>query len=228
MSDFEKARALAAATVVDPRHSMPVDHKIYPLDAIWVLYDQILRVTPETVDAVNRDRFLMSKGHIPAAYYAVLAAKGFIPKDWLADVGSAQSALGAHPDSTRVPGVEISSGSLGHGLPLAVGQVLGLRAQGLSSPDVYVLVGDAELDEGSNHEAIAFAGAAGLDQLVAVVVDNRSATYRHPHGMTAQFEANGWTSATVESSDHEVLAEAFRARQPGRPHVVVATTPQGE
>lgn len=228
MSDFDEARALAVDTIADPRHPMPVHQRIYPLDAIWVLYDRILNITPQTVDAVDRDRFLMSKGHIPAAYYAVLAAKGFIPKDWLADIGGARSALGAHPDGTRVPGVEISSGSLGHGLPLAVGEVLGLRAQGLTRPGVYVLVGDGELDEGSNHEAIAFAGAAGLEQLVAVVVDNRSATHRHPQGMTTQFEANRWTSATVESSDHAALADALHNRRPGHPHVVVATTPQGD
>src|SRR5690242_7653278 len=129
------------------------------LDVLWVLYDRVLRVDPAHPDAPDRDRFLLSKGHGPAAFYAVLATKGFFPLDWLDDMGGPDSRLGYHPDRNLVPGVEISSGSLGHGLPLAVGTALGLRAQGCTDPHVYVLVGDAELDEGSNHEAIAYAGA---------------------------------------------------------------------
>jgi transketolase len=101
------------------------------LDVLWVLYDQVLRVSPDTIDDPGRDRFLLSKGHGPAAYYAVLAAKGFIPESWLADFGSAGSPLGYHPDRNLVPGVEISSGSLGHGLPLGVGLGHGLIARGL-------------------------------------------------------------------------------------------------
>jgi transketolase len=117
------------------------------LDVLWVLYDRVLRISPDTVDAPDRDRFLLSKGHGPAAYYAVLAAKGFIPADWLDDLAGPESRLGHHPDRTLAPGVEIGSGSLGHGLGLAVGTRLGLRAQGFEQTQVYVLVGDAELDE---------------------------------------------------------------------------------
>ncbi|MGA6156259.1 transketolase [Stenotrophomonas sp. NPDC087984] len=142
------------------------------LDVVWVLYDRVLRVSPEAVDAPDRDRFLLSKGHGPMAYYAVLAAKGFLPESWLPGFGAYESPLGHHPDRVLVPGAEISSGSLGHGLPLAVGSALGLRARGLSGAAVWVLVGDAELDEGSNHEAIAYAGAVGLERLHTVVVDN--------------------------------------------------------
>jgi transketolase len=98
------------------------------------------------------------------AYYAVLADRGFFPESWLADWVAWDSPLGYHPDRNLVPGVEISSGSLGHGLPLAVGSALGLRAQGIGSR-VVVLVGDAELDEGSNHEALELAAALALDAL---------------------------------------------------------------
>ena len=104
------------------------------LDVLWVLYDQVLRVSPDRLDDPGRDRFLLSKGHGPAAYYAVLAAKGFIPEAWLAGFGSAGSRLGYHPDRNLVPGVEIGSGSLGHGLPLGVGLAHGLLARGL--PDL--------------------------------------------------------------------------------------------
>ncbi|RKF24311.1 transketolase [Micromonospora globbae] len=192
------------------------------IDVLWVLYDRILRITPETTDDPDRDRFLLSKGHAVAGYYAVLAAKGFIPPDWLDDQGGPDSRLGDHPDRTLVPGVEIGSGSLGHGLGLGVGTALGLRAQGLLTPRVYVLLGDAELDEGSNHEAIAYAGATGLASLTAVVVDNHSATHGWPGGAATRFTANGWTAATVDGRDHDALHHALTGHDNHRPHVVVA------
>ena len=133
------------------------------------------------------------------AYYATLAAKGFIPVEWLTDWASWDSPLGHHPDRVLVPGVEISSGSLGHGLPLAVGSALGVKAQGLDAR-VVVLVGDAELDEGSNHEAIELAGAMGLEQLTVVVVDNRSSTWNEP-GSSPDGSARrdgAWSRSTAE------------------------------
>ena len=192
------------------------------LDVLWVLYDRVLRVGPDTAGAPDRDRFLLSKGHGPMAYYAVLAAKGFIPVEWLTSFGTFDSPLGYHPDRTLVPGVEIGSGSLGHGLPLAVGTALGLRARGLTAARTWVLVGDAELEEGSNHEAVAFAGAAGLERLHVVAVDNASATYGWRGGLASRFTAEGWSAVTVDGRDHDALYEAFTAPHPGRPHAVVA------
>ncbi|WP_409060894.1 transketolase [Streptomyces sp. SYP-A7185] len=196
------------------------------LDVLWVLYDRVLRVTPEQMpeqtDDPARDRFLLSKGHGPMAYYAVLAAKGFIPVEWLEGFGAYDSPLGHHPDRVLVPGVEIGSGSLGHGLPLAVGTALGLQARGIADARVWVLVGDAELDEGSNHEAIAFAGPSGLERLHTVVIDNASARHARPGGIAARFEAAGWSTATVDGRDHEALYEAFTAPHPGQPRAVVA------
>ncbi|WP_055716517.1 transketolase [Streptomyces torulosus] len=192
------------------------------LDALWVLYDRVLRVGPERLDDPERDRFLLSKGHGPMAYYAVLAAKGFLPVEWLPGFGSYDSPLGHHPDRVLVPGAEIGSGSLGHGLPIAVGTALGLRAQGRPDPAVWVLIGDAELDEGSNHEAIAFAGPAGLDRLHTIVIDNSSASHARPGGIAARFEAAGWSAETVDGRNHEALHTAFTAPHPGRPRVVVA------
>ncbi|KOV69988.1 transketolase [Streptomyces sp. NRRL WC-3618] len=192
------------------------------LDVLWVLYDKVLRVGPDRMADPGRDRFLLSKGHGPMAYYAVLAAKGFLPMAWLPGFGSYDSPLGHHPDRVLVPGAEIGSGSLGHGLPIAVGTALGLRAQRLGEPAVWVLIGDAELDEGSNHEAIAFAGPAGLERLHTVVVDNASASHGRPGGIAARFEAAGWSTATVDGRDHEALYSAFTTPHPGRPHAVVA------
>jgi len=191
------------------------------LDAIWVLYDRVLKVSPATVDDPARDRFYLSKGHGPMAYYATLTAKGFFPEEWLEGWASYDSPLGHHPDRVLVPGVEISSGSLGHGFPLAVGTALGLRAQGLGAR-VVVLVGDAELDEGSNHEAVELAGAMGLDNLTVVVVDNGSSTYNRPGIIAGRFAHEGWRAAAVDGRDHDALEQALTEHGDGRPTVVVA------
>jgi transketolase len=191
------------------------------LDVLWVLYDAVLDVSPENITDPTRDRFYLSKGHGPMAYYAVLVAKGFFDEAWLADWTSYESPLGQHPDRNLVPGVEISSGSLGHGLPLAVGTALGLRAQGLESR-VVVLVGDAELDEGSNHEAIELAGALGLDRLTVVVVDNQSSTYNRPGQIERRFANEGWHTEVVDGRDHEQLEQSMSRRATGRPNVVIA------
>jgi transketolase len=191
------------------------------LDVLWVLYDRVLRVDPGAPDDPGRDRFLLSKGHGPAAYYAVLAAKGFLDVDDLRDFGGYDSPLGYHPDRLLVPGVEISSGSLGHGLPIAVGQALALDARGRERSRVFCLVGDAELDEGSNWEAVQLAGRLGLSRLTAIVVDNRSSTYHWPGGTGARFELEGWSAARVDGRDHDAIEQALLG-DGARPHVVVA------
>ena len=192
------------------------------LAVLRVLYERVLNVSPESLDDPRRDRFLLSKGHGPTAYYAVLCDRGFFPESWLRGWGTFDSPLGYHPDRNLVPGVEISSGSLGHGLPLAVGTALGLRAQGIDSR-VVVLVGDAELDEGSNHEALELAAALGLDRLTVVVVDNRSTSYVVPGRIAERFATEGWHVATVDGRDHGELESALIERPVGVPNVVVAT-----
>jgi transketolase len=203
----------------DEKHSLA---SLSTLDVIRVLYVRVLDITPETVDDPHRDRFLLSKGHGPMAYYAVLCDRGFFPESWLATWGSFDSPLGYHPDRNLVPGVEISSGSLGHGLPLGVGTALGLRAQGIGSR-VVVLVGDAELDEGSNHEALELAVGLGLDAVTVVVVDNRSTSYAVPGRIAERFATEGWQVTTVDGRDHEALEKALSERGVGRPNAVVAT-----
>ena len=191
------------------------------LDVLWVLYDQVLRISPDSVADDDRDRFLLSKGHAPKAFYAVLAAKGFIDPAELPGFGTFGSILGHHPDRNLITGVEISSGSLGHGLPIGVGVALGLRARGKTSR-VFVLVGDGELDEGSNHEAIAFAGAVGLDRLTVIAVDNSSSTYGWSGGVETRFSREGWSAARVNGRDHQALAQALSAAHPGVPRLVAA------
>lgn len=192
------------------------------LDVLWVLYHDVLDVDPRHPGDADRDRFFLSKGHGPMAYYAVLAAHGFIGEEELPGFGSYGSRLGYHPDRTLVPGVEISSGSLGHGLALAVGTVLGLRLQARRRPRVFVLLGDAELEEGSNAEAIEYAGRAALDRFTAVVVDNSSASLGWPGGIAARFAVAGWATLTVNGRDHQALRAAFSHPHEDRPLAVVA------
>lgn len=211
--------ALMSGMTGDEKHSLAATST---LDVLWVLYDQVLSVDPQDPEGPDRDRFLLSKGHGPMAYYAVLAASGFLDAESLPSWGAFDSALGFHPDRALVPGVEIGSGSLGHGLPLALGTVLGLRAQGRGQPRVVVLVGDAELDEGSNHEAIAVAGRMALSQLTVVVVDNGSATHGWPGGTGERFAVEGWARCTVDGRDHDALRAALLDTRTDRPLAVVA------
>jgi transketolase len=177
------------------------------LDVLWVLYDRILR---------EEDRFLLSKGHGPAAYYAVLAAKGLIPAELLDGFGDFDSALGHHPDRVLVPGVEFSSGSLGHGLAVATGRALTGRR-------VFCLLGDAELEEGSNWEAVQYAGRIGLASLTAIVIDNDSSSHGWPEGVERRFMLEGWIARRVDGRDHEQLAAALTPDPDGgRPRVIVA------
>lgn len=191
------------------------------LDVVWVLYDRVLRIDPGRVDDPRRDRFVLSKGHGPMAYYAVLAAQGFIPEAWLSTFGGADSRLGHHPDRLLVPGVEFSSGSLGHGLGAAVGLAHGLQIQD-NPARVVVLVGDAELDEGSNWEAIRYAGAVGLGNLTTVVIDNESSTHGWRGGIGSRFAAEGWRVHDVYGRDHDALTDAFSTTEPARPTAVIA------
>ena len=216
---YEDLLQLTALMTGDEKHELASEST---LDVLWVLYDRILKVDPQSSDDPNRDRFLLSKGHGPMAYYAVLAAKGFIPMDTLPTFGRYDSILGQHPDRELIPGVEISSGSLGHGLPIAVGVAAALDLKGNVRPKVFCLVGDAELDEGSNHEAIAIAGRLDLSRLTVCVIDNRSASHGWPGGIEERFKIEGWSAITIDGRDHDAIEDAFSVARQNRPHVVVA------
>jgi transketolase len=222
--DVDHVKGLMARATGDEKHD---ESSTSTLDALWVLYDRVLRVDPAAPRADSRDRFILSKGHGPTAYYAVLAAKGFFPEDLLDGFLEWGNPLGSHPDRNQVPGVEASTGSLGHGLALGVGAALALRAKGLHEQRVIVLCGDAELNEGSNWEAVMLAAHLRLDALTLLVIDNHSSSIRMDR-WEARFAAFGWSAVVVDGHDHAQLEEALSTRPSGGPNAVVADIPEGE
>jgi transketolase len=189
------------------------------LDVIEVLYE-VMRFDPADPAWERRDRFILSKGHGPLALYAVLAQHGFFDAAELDRFMQWDGILGAHPDRLQVPGVEASTGSLGHGLPMAVGVAYALRARGLDEQRVFVLTGDAELNEGSNWEAILHAGSARLANLTLIVVDNRSSSVAMGD-IAGKLRAFDWDAVTVDGRDHDALRGAYERRAAG-PTAVVA------
>lgn len=220
---FTHVRSLMARATGDEKHE---ESSTSTLDTLWVLYDRVLRVDPAAPDASDRDRFVLSKGHGPVALYAILAAKGFFPESWLDDFLEHGGRLGSHPDRTLVPGIEASTGSLGHGLAIGVGMAQALRAKGLTDVRVVVLCGDAELNEGSNWEAIALAPALSLEHLTLVVIDNHSSSFE-PESWIDRLGAFGWTVREVDGHDHDALEHALTTAR-SAPVAVVADVPAGE
>ena len=224
MATLHDVRALMARATGDEKHE---ESTTSTLDALWVLYDRILRIDPANPAAEDRDRFILSKGHGPSALYAILAAKGFFPVSWLDAFMEHGGHLGSHPDRTQVPGIEASTGSLGHGLAIAVGVALALRAKDLEEQRVFALCGDAELNEGSNWEAILLAPERRLGNLTLLVIDNHSSEPTMSP-WDARLGSFGWDTHLVDGHDHGALERAFRVRHADRPTAVVADIPEGE
>jgi transketolase len=222
--DLTEVRRLIARATGDEKHD---ESSTSTLDALAVLYGNVLRVDPANPSWSDRDRFILSKGHGPVAYYALLAHLGFFPEAWLDDFMEWGGKLGSHPDRRLVPGVEASTGSLGHGLPMSIGVALAIRAAGRTEQRVVVLTGDAELNEGSNWEAILLAPALHLTNLTLLVIDNHSSSL--PMGpWDAKLESFGWATRIVEGHDHGALHTALIARDELLPTAVVADIPEGE
>lgn len=204
------------------------------VDILNVLYNAVMDITPENFESSDRDHFLLSKGHCVEALYAVLADKGFFPKEALKTVSAFGSKYIGHP-TNRVSGIEMNSGSLGHGLSIAVGMAKALRMD--KKPHrVYVVMGDGELAEGSVWEGAMAAGHFRLDNLIAVVDRNRlqiSGSTEQVMGaddVAARFESFGWRSITVKNgNDTDMLLAAFDTAKvsEGSPVVIVAETTKG-
>ena len=190
------------------------------MGVLSVLYDRILNYDAANPRSENRDRFIMSKGHGPLALYAILAQKGFFPASELQKFLQRDGLLGGHPDRNRVPGVEASTGSLGHGFPMAIGVALGLKAKRINRR-VYVLIGDGETNEGSVWEAVLLAGNLGLSNLTTILIDNRSSS-RDLGDIATKFKTFGWEAVTVDGRDEDAIENALSSPAVDRPSLVVA------
>ncbi|MGW8949531.1 transketolase [Streptomyces sp. NPDC055709] len=203
------------------------------VDILTVLYLLVLDCDPERPRLPGRDRFIQSKGHSSGALYATLSYAGFFPDAELDTYMGPLSPLNGHPDCRKVPGVETSTGPLGHGLPVAVGSAIAARLDG-SGRRTLVLTGDGELQEGSNWEAALAAAHRGLDNLTVVVDRNRLQQGARTEETSAlepladKWRAFGFTTREVDGHDHEALyRELCAPPRPGRPTCLIARTEKG-
>jgi transketolase len=197
------------------------------LDILWVLYDRVLRISQHDVQSPDRDIFILSKGHAALGLFAVLAEKGFFPSSELDKFCSFEGILGGHPRRGKVPGVEASTGSLGHGLPIAVGQALAERIQHRDK-QIFCLIGDGESNEGSVWEAAAIAAHHGLNNLCCIVDYNHSTDAALKMGnMAEKFSSFGWETREIDGHNHEEIYSALRSHVADRPLCIVARTVKG-
>lgn len=202
-------------------------------DILVTLYGAVLSIDPETPQAPERDRFILSKGHCAGALYATLARCGFFAEAELETFMAPLSALNGHPNRTKVPGVETNTGPLGHGFPVAVGCALAAQLQ--SSPRrTFVVLGDGELQEGSNWEAAMTAAHYGLSSLTAVVDRNRlqqgarTEDTKRLEPLADKWTSFGWEVREVDGHDFEQLLDALAPAGTDRPVCVIANTVKGK
>lgn len=236
--DLEDLAKRIRSSVVRMTHLGKSSHVASALsiaDILAVLYGEILHIHPKNPNDPDRDRFILSKGHAGAAVYAALAHTGFFAVDLLDLHYQNGSNLSGHVSHKGVPGVELSTGSLGHGLGVAVGMAKAAQLQN-SSHQVYCLLSDGECDEGSNWEAILFAAHHRLGQLTAVVDYNKIQsldTVANTLGLEPfadKWAAFGWTVVEVDGHDHRDLRSALQRREPPgvAPLCVICHTTKGK
>jgi transketolase len=204
-------------------------------DLLAVLYGQILRVDPAKANWTERDRFILSKGHGAAILYAVLAERGFFPMEWLDSYCQDDSVLAGHATSLGVPGIEVSTGSLGHGLPIGCGMALAGKLTD-KAYRVFVMLSDGELDEGSNWEAILFAPQHRLDNLIAIVDYNKIQGFgavpdvMELAPLADKWRAFRWAVREIDGHDYTQIESALNSVpfEPGKPSALIAHTIKGK
>ncbi|AGX44797.1 transketolase [Clostridium saccharobutylicum] len=205
-------------------------------DIITYLYNEKMNVDVNNPKDPNRDRFVLSKGHAAPAIYSVLAEKGYFPKEELNKLRKVGALLQGHPDSKHVPGVDVSTGSLGQGISNAVGMALGLRAQG-NNAKVYVVLGDGELQEGLVWEASMAAAHYKLDNLIAIIdnnglqIDGKNEEVMGISPLDKKFESFGWNVIVCEDGNdfdsiHEAFSKVDEVKE--KPSVIIAKTVKGK
>ncbi len=197
------------------------------VEILRVLYDRVLRASPETADDPGRDRFVLSKGQATMGLLAILAEKGYFPQEELLTACRYDSRVSMQADRTKLPFVEVSAGSLGHGFPMAAGMAWANRIMGRNA-SVYVLAGDGEMNEGAMWEAALFAASEKLDRLTLIIDDNDSIGRMVRMGdLSEKLRAFGFQTVEADGHDEEALAQALAVRHPGMPMAVLAKTIRG-
>jgi transketolase len=202
-------------------------------DILTTLFSAVLRIDPADPTLPDRDRFILSKGHCSAALYSTLAHTGFFPVNELATFMEPLSALNGHPNRTKVPGVETNTGPLGHGLPVGVGAAIGAKLKGDGSR-VFVVLGDGEMQEGSNWEALMSGAHHELANITIVVDRNRlqqGARTEDTNGLDPlddKLASFGWEVREIDGHNYGQLLEAFAPSSSGRPVAVIANTIKGK
>jgi transketolase len=205
------------------------------IELLTVLYHRVLRIDPAAPDDPGRDRFILSKGHAAIALYCVLAEMGFFPRECLDTFGLRGTILGGHPDMIKVPGVEASTGALGHGLSFAVGAALAGKMSGRDYR-VFALLGDGECQEGSVWEAALFAPCHRLDNLTVIIDYNKMQAMDRLDKIVSleplarKWDAFGWKVSEVDGHDLGALTDIFSRlpREPDRPGLIIAHTVKGK
>ena len=204
-------------------------------DILSVLYFKEMNIDPENPDMPDRDRFVLSKGHCAPALYGALAERGYIPKEDLLTLRKTTSYLEGHPDKKKIPGVDMSSGSLGQGISAANGMALAAK---IDKKDyrVYTILGDGEIQEGQVWEAAMFAAHYKLDNLTAFIdynslqIDGPITEVMSPEPIADKFAAFGWNVMCIDAHDVEAIADAVEKAKAtsGKPTVIVAKSVKGK
>ena len=224
--------------IITSVHSAKAGHpggSLSAADIFTYLYFEEMNVDPQNPDAPDRDRFVLSKGHVAPGYYAALAQRGFFPVEDLVTLRHVGSYLQGHPCMQHIPGVDMSSGSLGQGISAAVGMAISAK---LTNEDyrVYTLLGDGEIQEGQVWEAAMLAGHRNLDNLVVIVdnnglqIDGNIADVNSPYPIDKKFEAFNFHVINIDGHDFEQIAAALKeARETkGQPTAIIAKTIKGK
>jgi transketolase len=197
------------------------------LDILWVLYSKILNIDPKNPTDPNRDFFILSKGHAALGLYSVLAERGFFTPSEMKKFCRYDSKLGGHPNRIKVCGVEASTGSLGHGFPIAVGIAKGLKIQ-KKKQRVFVLIGDGESNEGTIWESALLAVHHKLDNLCCIIDHNHSTDRALDlQNLENKFASFGWQSLTVDGHDQKQVEKALKTKHSGIPLAIIANTIKG-
>lgn len=201
------------------------------IDIINTIYSNYLKFNPKKPNWKERDYFVLSKGHAGVALYVVLEKYGFISQKDLDEYGKFDAILGGHPDRTKIPGVEASTGSLGHGFPYSIGIALGMKIKNKPNK-VYVLVGDGECHEGTIWESVLVAQNLKLNNLCCIIDLNGSAAQILPHpDIAKQWDAFGWNVLQVDGHNESELDNAFKQfkkNNSAKPTAIVALTVKGK